>query len=340
MQTTGVIWDRESGIGFATRTLPAPQPGELLLEVGASGLCGTDLHIAAGEYPLAKSGVVLGHEYAGTVIEVGPGTPVFSVGDRVVVDPNIPCRMCTACREARPHLCANPQTLGVTIDGGLGTHSIVPADRAYRLPDSLPMAAAALTEPLACVVHAVDRAGLEPGHSALVIGAGPIGLLTASLLKAAGASSVCVSEPNERRRALAPAFGGIPIEPHDVPDERVRRRDGVRRPAGNAGSRYSSGAARWNGGVGRGGGSAGDSAGQPVRHFPAGDHDPRHLHKSAHHGSVDCPARLGTNSVAGDHYPLVDAGPLRRGVGSAPDGCRPEGVRAPERRFVVTSEGT
>jgi len=217
MQTTGVIWDRESGIGFATRTLPAPQPGELLLEVGASGLCGTDLHIAAGEYPLAKSGVVLGHEYAGTVIEVGPGTPVFSVGDRVVVDPNIPCRMCTACREARPHLCANPQTLGVTIDGGLGTHSIVPADRAYRLPDSLPMAAAALTEPLACVVHAVDRAGLEPGHSALVIGAGPIGLLTASLLKAAGASSVCVSEPNERRRALAPAFGGIPIEPHDVP---------------------------------------------------------------------------------------------------------------------------
>ncbi|HYI25376.1 MAG TPA: zinc-dependent alcohol dehydrogenase family protein [Thermomicrobiales bacterium] len=217
MQTTGVIWDRESGIGFATRTLPDPQPGELLLEVGASGLCGTDLHIAAGEYPLAKSGVVLGHEYAGTVIEVGPGTPVFSVGDRVVVDPNIPCRMCTACREARPHLCANPQTLGVTIDGGLGTHSIVPADRAYRLPDSLPMAAAALTEPLACVVHAVDRAGLEPGHSALVIGAGPIGLLTASLLKAAGASSVCVSEPNERRRALAPAFGGIPIEPHDVP---------------------------------------------------------------------------------------------------------------------------
>jgi L-iditol 2-dehydrogenase len=217
MQTTGVIWNRETGIAMVERPIPSPGPRELLIEVGASGLCGTDLHIASGEYPLAKSGVLLGHEYAGTVIEVGPDTPVFAPGDRVVIDPNIPCRMCTACREARPHLCTNPQTLGVTIDGGLGTHSLVPADRAYRIPDGMPMAAAALTEPLACVVHAVDRAGIEPGHRALVIGAGPIGLLTAALLKAAGAAEVLVSEPNERRRSLAPAFGGIPVVPDDVP---------------------------------------------------------------------------------------------------------------------------
>ena len=205
MLTTGVVWNRETGVAVVERPTPSPGPKELLIEVGASGLCGTDLHIASGEYPLAKSGVLLGHEYAGTVIEVGPDTPVFSPGDRVVIDPNIPCRMCTACREARPHLCTNPETLGVTIDGGLGTHSLVPADRAYRIPDGMPMAAAALTEPLACVVHAVDRSGIEPGHRALVIGAGPIGLLTAALLKAAGASDVLVSEPNERRRSLAPS---------------------------------------------------------------------------------------------------------------------------------------
>lgn len=218
MNSTSVIWNRESGISLAERPVASPGPGHILIEVGASGLCGTDLHIASGEYPMAQNGVTLGHEYAGTVITVGDDTPVWKAGDRVVVDPNIPCRMCVACREARPHLCTNPATLGVSTDGGLGTHSIVPADRAYRIPDSLPMTAAALTEPLACVVHAVDRAGLMPGHSALVIGAGPIGLLCASLLKAAGASEVVVSEPNDTRRALVAAFGGTPILPGEVPE--------------------------------------------------------------------------------------------------------------------------
>ncbi len=220
MNSTSVVWDREAGISIAEREVREPGQGELLIRVGASGLCGTDLHIASGEYPLARSGVILGHEYAGTVVAVGASTPVWQAGDRVVIDPNVPCRMCTACREARPHLCVEPQTLGVTTDGGMGTYSVVPADRAYRLPDSLPMAAAALTEPLACVLHAVDRAGLQAGHTALVIGAGPIGLLCASLLKAAGASEVVVSEPNDARRKLAPAFGGTPILPDDVPANR------------------------------------------------------------------------------------------------------------------------
>lgn len=216
MNSTSVIWNRESGISVADRPIASPGPGEILIEVGASGLCGTDLHIASGEYPMARNGVTLGHEYAGTVIALGEDTPIWQAGDRVVVDPNVPCRMCVACREARSHLCINPQTLGVSTDGGMGTHSVVPADRAYRIPDTLPMAAAALTEPLACVVHAVDRADLLPGHTALVIGAGPIGLLCASLLKAAGASEVVVSEPNDTRRALVAAFEGTPVLPHEV----------------------------------------------------------------------------------------------------------------------------
>ncbi len=217
MISTSVVWDRESGISITDRAVPALKSGEILIEVGASGLCGTDLHIASGEYPLARSGVTLGHEYAGTIFATGPHTGDWQRGDRVVIDPNIPCQACRACREAKSHLCTNPQTLGVTIDGGLGSYSIVPANRAYRIPDSLPMAAAALTEPLACVVHAVDRSGIKPGQSSLVIGAGPIGLLCASLLRAAGASEVVVSEPNDSRRALASAFGGTPVVPGDVP---------------------------------------------------------------------------------------------------------------------------
>lgn len=218
MTNRGVVWNRESGIAVLEREDQLVGPTDILIEVGASGLCGTDLHIAAGEYPLAKTDVVLGHEYAGTVIRVGERVSMLSPGDRVVIDPNIPCRMCTACREAKPHLCAAPECLGVTIDGGLSRFSVVPADRAYLIPDSLPMVAAALTEPLACALHAVDRSGIKPGQSALVIGAGPIGLLCASLLRAAGASELIVSEPQDARRARIPAFGGTPVLPDDVPE--------------------------------------------------------------------------------------------------------------------------
>lgn len=217
MNNRGIVWDRESGVSVLDRPDQIVGPTDLLLEVGASGLCGTDLHIAAGEYPLAKSDVVLGHEYAGTVIQVGERVATYAAGDRVVIDPNIPCRMCTACREAKPHLCSNPECLGVTIDGGLSRFSVVPADRAYRLPDTLPMVAASLTEPLACALHAVDRSGIKPGQSALVIGAGPIGLLCASLLKAAGATDLMVSEPQEARRLRIPSFGGEPVLPEAVP---------------------------------------------------------------------------------------------------------------------------
>jgi 2-desacetyl-2-hydroxyethyl bacteriochlorophyllide A dehydrogenase len=211
------VWDRESGIAVLERPDQIVGPTDVLLEVGASGLCGTDLHISAGEYPLAKSDVVLGHEYAGTVISVGERVTTLSPGDRVVVDPNIPCRMCQFCREAKPHLCSNPECLGVTMDGGLSRFSVVPADRAYLIPESLPMSAAALTEPLACALHAVDRSGIKPGQSALVIGAGPIGLLCASLLKAGGATELVVSEPQDARRARVAEFGGTGILPSEVP---------------------------------------------------------------------------------------------------------------------------
>jgi 2-desacetyl-2-hydroxyethyl bacteriochlorophyllide A dehydrogenase len=217
MNSTNVVWDRETGISILERPVPAPDPDEIVIRVEASGLCGTDLHIASGEYPLAQSGATLGHEYAGTVVATGSSVDIWREGDRVVIDPNIPCQQCRACREARSHLCTNPETLGVTIDGGLATYSVLPANRAYRIPDSLSMTAAALTEPLACVVHAVDRSGIKAGQRALVIGAGPIGLLTASLLAAAGASEVIVSEPNDMRRGLVSTFGGTPVMPDDVP---------------------------------------------------------------------------------------------------------------------------
>ena len=120
------------------------------VRVEASGLCGTDLHIASGEYPIASPGVTLGHEFSGTVVEIGEGIDTFSEGDRIVVDPNIPCRVCRYCHDSRQHLCENPPSLGITRDGGLSEFALLPAPQAYLVPDGLPPEAAALTGPLAC----------------------------------------------------------------------------------------------------------------------------------------------------------------------------------------------
>ena len=217
--STSVVWPGygHEGITIESREVPPVGSGELKIRVEASGLCGTDLHIASGEYPLAKPGVVIGHEFAGTIEEVGPGVAKgLNVGDRVTVDPNIPCRTCSYCHNSRPHLCENPQGLGVTRNGGLAEFAIVPAAQAYRVPEGLPAEAAALTEPLACALHAVDLAGLQPGGTALVLGAGPIGILCTALLVAAGASKVIVSEPNPDRRDRVWDFGAEPVEPEAV----------------------------------------------------------------------------------------------------------------------------
>lgn len=220
--STSVVWPGhgQEGVTIESREIPAAGPGELKIRVEASGICGTDLHIASGEYPLARPGVVIGHEFAGTIVEVGPGVAEgLSVGDRVAVDPNIPCRTCSYCHNARPHLCENPQGLGVTRNGGLAEFSVVPAAQAYRIPEGLPTEAAALAEPLSCALHAVDLAGLRPGEKALVLGAGPIGVLCAALLVAAGASKVVVSEPHPSRRARVQDFGAEPVEPEAVVPE-------------------------------------------------------------------------------------------------------------------------
>ena len=214
--STSVIWPGGERVEVEDREVPSPGPGELKIRVEASGLCGTDLHIAAGEYPFATTGVTLGHEFTGTVVEVGPGVPTFETGDRIVVDPNIPCRVCAYCHSSRPHLCENPQALGVTRNGGLSESAVLPATQAYRVPDGLPPEAAALTEPLACVLHAVDLGGLRPGERALVLGAGPIGVLCSMLLVAAGASEVLVSEPNPNRKEIVRRVGAVPVEPDEI----------------------------------------------------------------------------------------------------------------------------
>lgn len=211
------VWNRQGHIDLTDRNVVSPGSQDIKIRVEAAGLCGTDLHIAAGEVPTALPGVIIGHEFAGTIVELGSEVEGYRVGERVVIDPNIPCHTCYYCRNAQPHLCERPQALGVTRDGGMAEFAILPATQAYHVPPDLPALAAALTEPLACALHAVDLAGLREGETALVLGAGPIGILCTLLLLAAGAASVVVSEHQAARRERVRDFGAVPLVPEAVP---------------------------------------------------------------------------------------------------------------------------
>ncbi len=192
---------------LAVEDVPIPQvqkPDDVLLEVEAAGICGTDLHILhVPPGSPANPSVVLGHEYTGRVVEVGQGVRYLKPSDRVVVDPNLTCGLCDYCRNGMPHTCEEMTTLGIYIDGGLARYNVAPERALYKIPAEMPPEHAVLVEPLSCVVHAVDRLKPQPGESAVVLGAGPIGLLFTQLLTAAGIKPLIVSEPAQFRRQHA-----------------------------------------------------------------------------------------------------------------------------------------
>ncbi len=203
---------------------PRPAEGQVVVEVNVCGVCGTDKHIYEGSYP-ARFPVVPGHEFSGVVVDVGPGVTRFQKGERVAIDPNIPCGMCYYCRSGRPHYCVDNVTIGQHIDGGYAPLSVVPVANVYKLPENLSLLAGAMTEPVACAVHGIDRAQIKPGSTVVVLGAGPMGLILLQLARAAGAGKLIVSEPRENRRKMAVELGAdIVVDPRsDDLVEIVRR---------------------------------------------------------------------------------------------------------------------
>jgi 2-desacetyl-2-hydroxyethyl bacteriochlorophyllide A dehydrogenase len=185
---------------------PRPGPEDVLIRVRACGVCGTDNSLYQGDYP-ASYPVVIGHEFAGEVVEVGAAVRGLSAGDRVTVDPNRVCHACAYCRSGREHLCENLSSMGVHRDGADAEYSVMPATNVYRIPASLSYEAAAFCEPLACAVHGVDLAGVRLGDTVLIIGAGPMGNLITQLVSRAGAANVVVSEPIALRRERAADSG-------------------------------------------------------------------------------------------------------------------------------------
>lgn len=194
-----------------TRPLMLPEPGvgQVLVRVAACGVCGTDVHIYHGGKGSADvtPPVILGHEFSGFVEKLGPQTDGLQIGQLVTVDPNIYCGKCRPCRQGQKQMCHSMKAVGVNMDGGFADYCLVPYAQCVPVPEGVEPELAALTEPLACCLHGIDRAGIRPGENVLVIGGGTIGQLMLQLARIAGAAKVILSEPVETRRTLALELG-------------------------------------------------------------------------------------------------------------------------------------
>ncbi|MFI2710697.1 zinc-binding dehydrogenase [Micromonospora sp. NPDC018662] len=195
-----------------TREVP-PGPGEVRIAVTYTGICGTDLHVAHGAMDhRVHVPAVIGHEMSGRVAEIGPDVTDRRVGEPVTVMPLEWCGRCPACRAGHQHICHRLNFVGIDSPGSMQRSWTVPARLVVPLPDDLPLAEAALVEPTAVAVHDVRRSRLAAGEHAVVIGAGPVGLLIGAVARATGAT-VTVLEIDPRRRALAVDLGLSAVDP-------------------------------------------------------------------------------------------------------------------------------
>lgn len=186
---------------------PRPAPGEVLIQVAACGICGTDMHVYHGMPATWPVPGVRGHEFSGTVLNWGEHVSGFRQGDRVVVQPLIYCRSCPSCQAGLMNLCSNVQLIGGERPGGFAERVAVPADRVFRIPDTLELDVAALTEPLATSVHAFQANVVGLLRRVAVLGAGPQGLFAVQLARLAGAKVIATSDVIPARLELARTLG-------------------------------------------------------------------------------------------------------------------------------------
>lgn len=185
---------------------PVPGPGEVVVAVKAVGICGTDFHIFEGD-SLGGYPIIPGHEFAGVVDAVGPEVTSLRPGDRVAVDPSLFCGHCEFCLTDRGNHCENWGGIGTTVPGGLAERVKVPAANAFPIPDSMTFEEAAFIEPVACVVHGMNRLQLRPADRVLVFGAGAMGQQLVQALVHAGASELVVVDVDPGKLELARRFG-------------------------------------------------------------------------------------------------------------------------------------
>ncbi|MDT7891389.1 MAG: alcohol dehydrogenase catalytic domain-containing protein [Thermoproteota archaeon] len=204
---------------------------EVLIKIKYASICETDLKIFRGEIPNVKFPIILGHEAVGEVIETGGNVIYLSTGDKVLIDPNIYCGVCSSCRALKYNLCLNGGLLGKERDGVLQEYIIIQERNLYKLPSSVNIKSAPLIQPLSTVIHSQKLLTINPNDYAMVIGMGVTGLMHTRLLKEKGAKVLCVSRFDEKAN-LVKKFGGdffLNIKDKNFEDEinKITEREGV-----------------------------------------------------------------------------------------------------------------
>lgn len=197
---------------YEIREVPVPKPGdgEVLIQMKAAGVCGSDVHQFLGENPNAVFPRVPGHENAGVIVAVGKDVKNIKVGDHVVVDLVVACGECPQCKKGRRNVCRTVKARGSAIDGGWREYFAVPEHEVYLLPQDMPFKDAALIEPFAIGGHCTTRAGIQGGESVLVLGSGTIGAVILQTLKLRGCRVIC-ADINDASLARAKEYGADAI---------------------------------------------------------------------------------------------------------------------------------
>ena len=186
---------------------PKPGLGEVVVAIRASGICGSDVHGFAGATGRRRIGVVMGHEAAGEVIATGSGVTSVRSGDRVVLRSILPCGVCDRCRHGQPNICLDRQGMGMHFDGAYAERIVVPEALLLALPDTLSFEEGSIVEPLAVAMHAVNITPFALMDFVVIVGAGPIGLLTLLAARLRGAGSIIVTDRDPHRLAVARLLG-------------------------------------------------------------------------------------------------------------------------------------
>jgi len=211
---------------YTANALLQPSADEVLIKVAFSGICGTDLHIIAGEAPSAKQ-IILGHEFSGIVAEIGDNVTNLNPGDAVSVNPNDFCGQCPACKQGSMHFCQEMKPIGISKNGGWAEYCSAPVSQVHKLPDDVPREWGALCEPLSCIVHGWDRLQPLVNHSSvLILGSGLIGLLWALTLRQYGFQDILISEPLNQRRIIADKLNFSSVVPEKIADIVVKHNNG------------------------------------------------------------------------------------------------------------------
>ncbi len=203
------VFKGEGRLVYEERPVPLLEhPTDVIVNIEACGICGTDLNIlATPPAHKATANIIIGHEGAGKVVEVGPGVSELQPGDRVVIAPRLTCGQCAYCRAGLDNQCLNYDTIGTSVDGAFAPYLRAPQSALFRISDEVSRDDATLFEPLSCVVGALARVPIQPGDNVAIIGSGPMGLLFAQTLRAMGAGKIITTDLVPYRLQFAEALG-------------------------------------------------------------------------------------------------------------------------------------